>query len=259
MFVTDKQWQRIAPYLAVRKRGRRGRPRRPLRPIFEAVLFILRTGIQWRYLPAGFPPKSTVHDYLKLWAQRQVFWDLVRALLQNWNRAGQFHREEGFIDATFAPAKQGGEGVGLTRKGKGTKIQIIVDPQGVVLSASLASADTGEPQMVPATVGRLPAENTPQRLIGDKAYDSDALDESLAQVEIEMIAPHRRNRKAERRTQDGRKLKRSARRWIVERTIAWLQNYRRVLVRHEKSLSIYQAFIALACFMILLKKMPLFE
>jgi transposase len=72
-------------------------------------------------------------------------------------------------------------------------------------------------------------EELPEKLIGDKAYDSDELDEELAQLGIELIASHKRNRK-EAKTQDGRKLRRFKRRWKVERFFAWIQNYRRIFV-----------------------------
>ena len=94
-------------------------------------------------------------------------------------------------------------------------------------------------------------EQLPERLIGDKAYDSDALDKELKQQGIEMIAPHRKNRN--KKTQDGRKLRRYKRRWKVERFFAWLFNYRRCLVRYEYKEENFKAFILLACMLILLK------
>jgi transposase len=72
----------------------------------------------------------------------------------------------------------------------------------------------------------------PAHLIGDKAYDSNPLDVRLAEQGIELIAPHRANRK-KLKTPDGRLLRRYKRRWKVERLLAWLQNFRRILVRHE--------------------------
>ena len=75
-------------------------------------------------------------------------------------------------------------------------------------------------------------EAKPENLIGDRAYDSDPLDEQLRRDGIEMIAPHRSNR-SKPATQDGRRFRRYARRWLVERFFAWLQWQRRVLVRWE--------------------------
>jgi len=90
-------------------------------------------------------------------------------------------------------------------------------------------------------------------VIGDKGYDSDALRGRLRHRGIVLIAPHRSNR---HRTppQDGRVLRRYKKRWIVERSIAWLGNFRRLVVRYDRSLTIYQAFIHIACFMIVLRR-----
>ena len=95
-------------------------------------------------------------------------------------------------------------------------------------------------------------DDAPERLIGDKAYDSDPLDEELAEAGIELIAPHKANRKRAV-TQDGRKLRRYKRRWKVERLFAWLQNFRRILVRYEYHDENYLGFVHLGCMLILLR------
>ena len=93
----------------------------------------------------------------------------------------------------------------------------------------------------------------PLRLIADRGYDSDPLREQLAARGIELIAPHRKNRRRPP-TQDGRALRRYKKRWIVERTIAWLGNFRRLVVRYDRSLTIYRAFFHIACFIIVLRR-----
>lgn len=104
------------------------------------------------------------------------------------------------------------------------------------------------------TVGNRFVEEAPRRLIGDKAYDSDPLDAELFENHgTELIAPHRRNRRADRKTQDGRPLRRYVRRWKVERLFAWLHNFRRVLVRWEYHIENYHAMVQLACVIILLR------
>lgn len=90
-------------------------------------------------------------------------------------------------------------------------------------------------------------------MIGDKAYDSDPLDETLLGQGIEMIAPHRKNRK-KRKTQDGRKLRRYKRRWKIERLFAWLQNFRRLVVRYEYKDENFLGMAQLGCIVILLRK-----
>jgi len=90
-------------------------------------------------------------------------------------------------------------------------------------------------------------------VIADRGYDSDPLRKQLARRGIELIAPHRKNRRKPR-TQDGRALRRYRRRWKVERTFAWIANYRRLVVRYDRSLTIYQGFFHIACFMIVLRR-----
>lgn len=94
----------------------------------------------------------------------------------------------------------------------------------------------------------------PERLVGDKAYDSDGLDEKILwEYGTEMIAPHRQGRRADTKTQDGRALRRYRKRWKVERFFAWLNNYRRVVVRWEYHPENYLGFLHLACLLILLR------
>jgi transposase len=105
---------------------------------------------------------------------------------------------------------------------------------------------------VEETLDKRLVKEQPERLIGDRAYDSDPLDEKLAEQDILLIAPHKSNRKRPR-TQDGRVLRRYRRRWRVERLFAWLQNYRRILVRYDRFLENYLAFVHLACIVIFLR------
>jgi len=107
--------------------------------------------------------------------------------------------------------------------------------------------------LVEATIESSFVVQTPERLIGDKAYDSDGLDHHLRESRgIEMIAPHRVKRKRPR-TQDGRKLRRYKRRWKVERLFAWLQNFRRIVVRYEYHAENFLGMVQLGCTIILLR------
>jgi transposase len=110
--------------------------------------------------------------------------------------------------------------------------------------------------MVQGTLAFTEPEVQPDRLIGDKGYDCDAPDEALAQLDIEMIAPHRNNRRPDTVTQDGRPLRRFKRRWIVERTIAWLGSHRRLLTRWEKHAAHFASFAILGSLMIALRHLP---
>ena len=149
--------------------------------------------------------------------------------------------------------KKRGAGVGKTKRGKGSKIMAVADGTGLPIAISVGSASPHEVKLVEPTLEARFVDEQPERLIGDKAYDSDPLDERLKAQGVQMIAPHRNNRKKPA-TQDGRPLRRYKRRWKVERLFAWLQNYRRILVRHERYLQNYLGFVQLGCIIILLKR-----
>ena len=114
----------------------------------------------------------------------------------------------------------------------GMKIMAIVDRHGLPLSVSTHAANHHEVRLVQLCFDFYMIEAKPETLIGDRAYDSDPLDDELRKDGIEMVAPHRSNRR-KRATQDGRRLRRYARRWLVERFFAWIQWQRRILVRWE--------------------------
>ena len=152
-----------------------------------------------------------------------------------------------------------GAAVGKTKRGKGTKWMVLVDGQGLPLGVRLESASPAEVALAEATLAevRVPRpkgrpRQKPERVVADRGYDSDPLRERLQERGIELIATYRRNNR-ERRYEDGRKLRRYVRRWIVERTNAWLGQFRRLLVRHEHLLATYRAFFYLACFWITLR------
>ena len=135
-----------------------------------------------------------------------------------------------------------------------------VDGRGVPLAVRLYAASPAEVRLAEETLATIRVgrrhrggrpRQKPERVIADKAYDSDPL--RLRRRGIELIAPHRHNRRKSP-TQDGRALRRYQKRWIVERSIAWLGNFRRLVVRYDRSLTIYQAFVHIACAMITLRR-----
>ena len=143
--------------------------------------------------------------------------------------------------------------MGKTKRGKGSKRMAVADRAGLPLAVCAASASPHETTLIASTLDSRFVEELPQRLIGDRAYDSDPLDAALADLGIEMIAPHRRGR-VRPKTQDGRPLRRFKRRWKIERTNAWLFNFRRLVVRYENKLENYRAFLHLACALITLRQ-----
>ena len=142
--------------------------------------------------------------------------------------------------------------MGKTKRGKGTKLMAVADRSGLPLAVYAASASPHEVTLVQATLAQVLTAEGPERLIGDKAYDSDPLDAELKEQGIEMIAPHKSNRK-KAPTQDGRKPRRYKRRWKIERLFAWLQNFRRVAMRFDFHDENYLGFVHLGCIRILLR------
>jgi transposase len=127
----------------------------------------------------------------------------------------------------------------------------IADRSGLPISATIASGERNEVRLVDAAVQERFTSNKPQRLIGDKAYDSALLEAELAQQDIQLIAPKRSNHHT--RCQDGRALRRYSRRWRVERLFAWLLRFRRVSERYEHKAENFLGFVHLACLVILLR------
>lgn len=147
--------------------------------------------------------------------------------------------------------KRGNE-VGATKRGKGTKVMAISDGSSLPVSVHVAStASPHEVTVAEQTVAEcfVVDDEKPERLIGDKAYDdSDPLDARLSvNYGVELIAPHRSNRQTSSKTQDGRPLRRYKRRWKVERLFAWMQNFRRILVRYEYHAENFLGFVQLGC------------
>jgi transposase len=253
--LTDEQWEILEPLIpdSTQRADKRGAPPTERRALLDGILWILWTGAGWADLPRCYPPKSTVHRWFQRWVDEGVFERIVTRLAGDLYALGDLEVAECFIDGTFAPAKKGGDAVGKTKRGKGTKIMGIADAHGLPVSILVASATPHEVTLAEATVAARVVEEVPEHLIGDKAYDSDKLDAGLAAMGVEMIAPHRRNRQEP--TQDGRALRRYQRRWKVERLWAWLQNYRRIVVRYEFYPQNFLGFVHFGCALILLRQL----
>jgi transposase len=147
-----------------------------------------------------------------------------------------------------SPRRKGGTKVGKTKRGKGTKIMAVADCHGLPVGQS---ASPHEVKLVDSTLVEMVIAEAPQNLVGDNAYDSDNLDAELRQYAIELVAPHRSNRK--NKTQDRRRLRRYRRRWKIERLFAWLQNFRRLVVRYERQANNFLGMLHLGCCVILLR------
>lgn len=137
---------------------------------------------------------------------------------------------------------------------------VVVDGQGLPLGSKLESASPGEVTLAEPTLekiavprgGRGRPRKRPLRVVADKAYDSDPLRWRLLERGILLISPHRDGRRKPS-LNDGRELRRYRKRYKIERTFAWLGNYRRLVVRYDHDIKMYEAFFHVACLLITLR------
>jgi transposase len=168
-------------------------------------------------------------------------------------RAGTTETRRSVRGRHVCERKKAGEAIGLTKRGKGSKIMLLVDGHGTPLSVLAASASLGETSLLEPLLDQGLSPREPARLIYDRALDSDIHRERLRERGIELVCPHRKNRTRAKK-QDGRALRRFARRWKIERTNSWLHDFRRIVVRHEQSLLMFTGFAQLACLLIVLRR-----
>lgn len=129
----------------------------------------------------------------------------------------------------------------------------LVDGNGLPLAIDIEAANHAEVNLIEPLIDSAATEYVPNKLIYDRAADSDKLRDRLADRDIELICPHRKGRVSPSK-QDGRSLRRYRRRWTVERSISWLHNFRRLVTRYEFYSFLFHSFAKIACLMIILRR-----
>jgi hypothetical protein len=146
--------------------------------------------------------------------------------------------------------------VGKIKEVKESKLWVFKDAFGLPIAIDATSVNPHKVTLVDDTLDVCFLETVPEKVIGDKAYDydSDKLDERLAEEQgLELFSSHKNNR-VKPATQDGRVLQRYRKRWKAERLLAWLQNFRRIVVHYKYHLKIFLLRFNLICILILLKR-----
>ena len=259
--MTEQQWAFIQPLLP--PPARIGRPRANDRRTIEGILYILITGCRWQDLPQEYGAPTTVWRRLKRWGEERVWERIWRAALAALDRQRQLDWTIAFLDGSFAPAKKGGEKVGLTRKGKGTKWMLVVDGNGLPLGFYLDSASRAEARLAQQTLDTIKVarphgrpKQRPEKLVADRGYDSSGFRQALRRRGIRMCIPPKR-RPAAWKAKRGRPIvarKADYRlRYTVERSFAWLGNFRRLLIRWERQFEVYAGFFSVAVLIISLR------
>ena len=254
----DELWSLLAPLLGPEKApGTPGRPAVPSRCIFDGLLYVLRTGCQWRALPrAEFAPKSTVWGRFQQWVEAGVFAQAWRLGLEHYDRELGIDWKWQALDGGITKAPLGGEATGpspVDRAKSGTKRSVLSEGRGAPVAVVGAGANAPDQTLALATRDAIPVErpargvNRLQPLRLDAGYDSA---EVVAGVRArDYLLPLRPPAKTP--LEVAPETKPPARRWVVERTHAWHNKFRRLLVWWERKLDHYYAMIDLASVLII--------
>ena len=250
--ITDAQWALIERHLPAHPGGR---PRKTdLRDVVNAILYILRAGCQWRYLPKDFPPKSTVWRYFDEWRRGDTL-DTIHDLLRTKVRTLEkpyAPRTTASVDSQSVDTTSGGEDRGRddAKNVDGRKRHIVVDSMGLLLAVLVTAADVDDAKGAAGLFERLGGQPMSKvgRMFADGKYHDHALYEWVgreARWELVIV----------RRPDGSKGWVKLPIRWTVERTFAWLGKCRRLTKDRERGVLSSEAFIKLAMIQLMLNRL----
>lgn len=263
--VPEELWQTVKRLLPPQPEGTgRGRPRADDRAALNGIWYVLWTGCQWKAIHKHWfgVSSSVIHERFQTWRKMGIFEAMIREMVLYYQTEREIGWEWQSMDSKSCPAPLGGEETGKnpTDRGKrGSKIHLLVDEKGVPLALHVTAANehdkwSADDLIVSIVIERPAPEQVEQHLCADKGYDYEDVHHIVAQEQYVSHIKHRRRRNeplVEECPIPG-ELRYPARRWVVERTLAWLCKRRSLRVRWCKKSENWMALIQLACAHILL-------
>jgi transposase len=252
--LTDAQWQVIAPHLPAQQPGRRGRPRIwPRRRIIEAILYLDRTGCAWRSLPADFPPWQTVYTYFATWRDDGTLARMHAGLrAQARAAAGREHQPTAaVIDSQSVRAAdtvpRASRGWDNAKKVNGRKRHIAVDTTGLVLDVVITAASVQDRQGARPLLWNTHRACRHVRLVwADAGYHTSKLATWAAAMKMTLHIVSKR---------DPHTFEVLPRRWVVERTFAWISKHRRTVRDYERLPTSHEAMILWAMIALMTRRL----